>query len=115
MTVAFEFNGKPYLLAQGLLLGENLRGYATGGYPDTVRMIDGLEGVAQDWLGGALALANTIEAVLTGAQVEPVRLTGSAADAAYAALLPLVHSADPPGEPPGASALLDALRARLTD
>jgi len=113
MTVAFEFNGKPYLLPQGLLLGENLRGYATGGYPDTVRMIDGLEGVAQDWLGGALALANTIEAVLTGAQIEPVRLTGRAADAAYAALLPLVHSADPSDEPPGASALLGALRARL--
>ena len=72
MAVAFEFNGKSYLLPQGLLLGENLRGYATGGYPDTVRMIDGLEGVAQDWLGAALGLANMIEAVLTGAQVEPM-------------------------------------------
>ena len=78
-------------------------------------MIDGLPGVAKGWLVGALALADTIEAVLTGAQTEPVRLTGSAADAAYAALLPVVHSADPPGEPPGASALLDALRARLKD
>jgi hypothetical protein len=115
VTVAFEFNGKSYLLPQGLLLGENLRGYATGGYPDTVRMIDGLEGVAEDWLGGALDLANMIEAVLTGAQVEAVRLTGRVADAAYAALLPIVHSADPSDEPPGASALLDALRARLTD
>lgn len=115
VAVAFEFNGKTYLLPQGLALGENLRGYATGGYPDTVRMIDGLEGVAQGWIGGALGLANTIEAVLTGAQAEPVRLTGSAADAAYAALLPVVHGADPPDEPPGASALRDALRARLTD
>jgi hypothetical protein len=113
VDVAFEFDGNEYLLPQGQLLAENLRGYAVGNFPNDVQEITESPGVAPDWLDGARTLADAIEATLTGGLTGPVRLNErKAADAAHAALLPIVHAADPPDDPPGAAALLDALGRR---
>jgi hypothetical protein len=115
VDVEFEFDDTIYVFSEASVtrLGENLRNYAAGTFPKDVPEITGLPGVAPDWLDGTRALADAIEATLTGARTGPVPLGGKTAAAAHAALLPIVRVGDPPDGPPGPDALLTALRNRL--
>jgi hypothetical protein len=112
VTVSFEFDGNEYVMPEShaTLFAEHLRGYAVGNF--NAQEITTLPGVAPGWLDGALPLADAIEDTLTGARVGHVPLAGKAADAAHGVLLVIVHVGDAPDDPPGAEALLTALRKR---
>lgn len=113
--IEFEFDDNTYVLpeSQATLLGENLRNFAAGTFPKDVQNVIEQGGAAPDWTDGALPLANVIEDTLIEARDGPIPLEGKAASAAFAALALIVHVGDPPDDPPGADALLTALRGHV--
>ena len=101
LDVVLTYEGHSYVLPEDFatLLGEDLRLYAAGKFHTSE--LTRLPGVAPDWGEGALALADAIEDALTGTRTGPIPLAGKPASAAGAVLRVIVHSADPPGAPPG--------------
>lgn len=111
----FEFDSNVYIMpdSAATLFAEHLRRYSAGNFFGDLSRLAESPGVAPDWLDGARALADIIEDTHPAGRTEPIPLEGKAADAAHAVLLTIVHTGDLPDDPPGADALLTALRSRI--
>src|SRR5712692_7913045 len=85
----FEIDGGRFDLSEpeARILGERLRGFAAGIYPDDVALLSRL-GTDPQWVEGARAIADAIEDVLTTTREGPIPVDpdGKAADALFHAL-----------------------------
>jgi hypothetical protein len=108
-VVAFEFRECVYELTenQATFLAETLRNYAKGKCPAAIKKAAELGG-NQNWIDGALAVADFIEELLVGNLAGPLPLEGKAAEATFWTLW-LMQGLGPPSASTDAAALRDAL------
>lgn len=107
--VAFEFRESVYELTenQATFLAETLRNYAKGKCPAAIKQAADLGG-NENWIDGALAVADFIEELLVGNLIGPLPLEGKAAEATFWTLW-LMRGLGPPAASTDAAALRDAL------
>jgi hypothetical protein len=111
MVILFDVSGQLFALPepQATNLAEKLRLFAKGNYPND-RLLLARRGASEEWIDGALAAADSMEASLVGALTDPLPLEGMAADAVFQVLrISYVDATDRTG----AAGLRDALAEQL--
>lgn len=108
-VVAFEFRDCVYELTenQATFVAETLRNYAKGKCPAAIKQASELGG-NENWIDGALAVADFIEELLVGNLACPLPLEGKAAEATFWTLW-LMRGLGPSTVATDAAALRDAL------